>query len=152
MKNKKSQIGSKDPFLFNNDDQSSDFPQLKEFLLNIDVANSDGEILDLNSEPEENNIPMSINPEFSVIDDEKILSNKNNVIVQFNFENYLDPISLNACIQSLNSKGISCFYNDQCLLFKSEGNQLILSVIPDILSLNYFNLPINWINYFKVIK
>ena len=57
-----------------------------------------------------------------------------------------------ACIQSLNARGISGFYNDVCLLFKSEGNQIILSVIPDVQSMNYFNLPNMWVNFFKIIK
>ena len=161
MQKKKSQLGSKDPFLFNNDSSTPDFPQLSEFLINLDVENFYDDLKkhyekeekeDNSYELEDNDLPISMNAEYSIIDDERILSNKKNIKIQFNFENFLDPISLMACIQSLNARGISGFYNDVCLLFKSEGNQIILSVIPDVQSMNYFNLPNMWVNFFKIIK
>lgn len=133
-------IGFKDPFGgdgINAGEDSPDFPQLTEIYYYYS-----------------NSLIFKLNDTYGVMHgtDDMLIKFPPKCKINFNWDKYLEPISFNACIKSLATKGIVAPLQTRYLLFKLSSDTIDVQEIPFEQSINYFNLPDKWMDFVEVIK
>jgi hypothetical protein len=134
------EIGFKDPFGgdgINAGEGNPDFPQLTEMYYYYS-----------------NSLVFKLNDTYGVMHgtDDMLIKFPAKCKVNFNWDKYLEPISYNACIRSLATKGICAPFQNKYLLFKLNQDTIDVQEIPFEQSTDYFKLPDKWMDFLEIIQ